>query len=100
MRKLNCWDFHKCGRGPDAGNREGFEPCPAATEERLHGVNGGENAGRCCWAIAGTMCDGEPQGTFSKKYKHCGRCAFYQKVKEDEREAFVPTIILFKRLER
>jgi hypothetical protein len=32
--------------------------------------------GRPCWAVAGTFCDGEVQGTFAKKLINCMDCDF------------------------
>jgi len=46
------------------------------------------------------MCLDEVQGTFAQKHKNCGKCDFYKTVKEEEDKAFVPTAILFERLEK
>lgn len=75
----------KCGREPDGEKVKELGVCPAASETRYHGVQGGVNAGRACWLIAGTMCDGEVTGTFAKKYSDCRKCAFYKKVLEEEK---------------
>jgi hypothetical protein len=55
MPKLNCWEFEKCGRQPGGIKVKELGVCPAATEKRAHGINGGINGGRACWAIAGTF---------------------------------------------
>lgn len=52
-----CWVKKDCGR----------EACPAYNNP----------CGRC-WLIAGTMCGGEVQGQFAKKYKSCIECEVYQ----------------------
>jgi hypothetical protein len=88
-RKLNCWEFKKCGRGP------GNEPvCPAATDARADGINGGDNGGRVCWVIAGTLCGGRQQGAFAVKIDTCLRCDFCQMVLGEEQaeacEGYVP----------
>lgn len=57
---LNCWEFKKCGR-------EITGDCAAVKK----------NAGRICWLVAGTMCGGEPQGSFAKKIRNCRLCDFY-----------------------
>lgn len=88
MKKLNCWEFKRCGRQPGGEYTRLLGVCPAATEERLDGVHGGKNAGRACWVIAGSMCEGEVQGTFAKKFGTCAKCNFYQKVKEEEKEKY------------
>ncbi len=84
MMKKNCWEFKKCGRevgGPNVGR---LGVCPAATEERLHGVHGGTNAGRACWVLAGTLCDGRVQGKFVQKFGECLLCDFFRLVKKEE----------------
>lgn len=87
-KKINCWEFKKCGREPGGKNVVKMGICPAATENSLEGIHGGKNAGRVCWLVAGTYCDGEVQGTFAKKIKDCIFCDFYQKVKEEEGKDF------------
>jgi len=82
--KQNCWEFKKCGRGPDAEHGNTGEPCPATTEKRLDGVHGGKNSGRACWAVAGTFCGGKIQGTHAAKYDVCKKCDFYQQVAAEE----------------
>ena len=68
-------------------------------EAILNGVHGGHMAGRTCWVVAGTYCDGGVQGIFAKKYINCKLCNFYQKVLEDEGKDFEITINLMKRLQ-
>jgi len=68
---------------------EGCNDCPATQEARFDGVHDGVNAGRTCWVVAGTMCGGEPQGTFAKKCINCIDCDFYQLVKEEEGANFL-----------
>jgi len=94
MKKLNCWEFKKCGREPGGINVPKEGVCPAATDPILKGVNGGDNSGRVCWIVAGTMCNGEVQGTFAHKFKSCEQCDFYKAVKEEEGEKFVPMEVL------
>ena len=79
--KKNCWEVMNCGRGPHNGN---VDICPAAKEGRLDGVHGGINSGRACWAVAGTLCNGETSGTFAKKMDNCLQCAFYRQVRTEE----------------
>ena len=83
MRKLNCWEFKKCGREPGGHNKD-QGVCPAAVDTNLDGSHDGKNAGRACWVVAGTLCEGEVQGTFAKKYAGCEQCDFYQAVVEEE----------------
>jgi hypothetical protein len=82
--KQNCWQVKKCGREPGGANVSHLGVCPAAIETALNGINGGKNAGRACWAIAGTLCDGKVQGTFAQKMINCLECEFYQQVVAEE----------------
>jgi hypothetical protein len=83
-RKVNCWEFMKCGREP-GGERVAEEGvCPAAVDSGVDGINGGKNGGRCCWAIAGTFCLGKAHGTNAKKHISCMDCVFYWTVADEE----------------
>jgi hypothetical protein len=86
--KKNCWEFTKCGR--ETGGRNAVEKgiCPAAVSDRYDGVHAGKNAGRACWAVAGTFCRGESQGTFAQKFRDCRACEFYKVVVEEEGSNF------------
>ena len=84
QHRLNCWDFKQCGREPDGQRAEELGVCPAAVEASFDGINFGKNAGRICWAVAGTCCGGKVQGTFAEKRKSCVSCDFYQKVQDQE----------------
>jgi len=88
MEKLNCWEFTKCGRQSGGENVNEYGICPASTTKKLNGVHGGINAGRACWVVGGTMCDGKLQETFPKKYESCMECDFYKKVKDEEASHF------------
>lgn len=80
MPKINCWEFKKCGRQPGGEKTAEFGVCPASAEARCQGINGGDNGGRSCWAIAGTLCGGQVQGSFAMKLKNCLSCEFYKSV--------------------
>ncbi len=97
MKKLNCWEFKKCGR-EQGGTRKDLGVCPVAVESRLHNEHGGKNAGRTCWVVAGTLCGGEKQGTFAKKYDTCEKCDFYKLVKTEEGPSYTLSIVLLKKL--
>jgi len=99
-RRLNCWEFQGCGREPGGANVAECGVCPAVLERRLDGVHGGKNAGRACWAVAGTFCMGSAEGTFAKKYKTCSLCDFYLLVREEEKDReIIPTFTILKILE-
>lgn len=98
MKKINCWEFKKCGR--ELGGENAFiELCPVATNILLDGVHGGTNAGRACWIVEGTLCDGEVQSNFAQKTGFCGQCVFYLTVKEEEAENLQMTHSLLKLIE-
>ncbi|MBI5057832.1 MAG: hypothetical protein HZB61_14565 [Nitrospirae bacterium] len=84
MAKLNCWEFKKCGREPGGVKSKEMGICPATTEASCSGMNAGKNAGRICWAIAGTFCGGKVQGDFAQKSVSCMSCEFFKSVKQEE----------------
>jgi hypothetical protein len=96
--KPNCWEFKKCGREAGGPNTAELGVCPASVENVLDGVHGGANAGRACWVVGGTLCNGAPQGTFAKKIENCLECRFYGLVKDEEGDGFVPIKDLFIRM--
>lgn len=83
-KKINCWEFIKCGREPDGAKAGKLGVCPAAIFKEADGIHGGKNAGRCCWVVAGTFCKGEIQGEFARKILDCLRCPFHDYVLEEE----------------
>jgi hypothetical protein len=87
--KKNCWQFKGCGRQPGGPRVDELGVCPASTDESSNGRNGGINAGRYCWRVAGTLCDGEIQGTWARRILNCSECDFLMHVKEEEGDSFV-----------
>jgi hypothetical protein len=84
MTLQNCWEFKKCERQIGGSNVNELGVCPAATNKEYNGINGGVNAGRICWAISGTFCNGKPEGTFCKKLISCINCNFFSQVKKEQ----------------
>jgi len=74
--KVNCWEYMKCGRGPEQEN----DVCPAASDPSFNAMNDGINAGRSCWLVAGSACKGSASGTFAKEFQNCRKCEFYKQV--------------------
>lgn len=99
MEKMNCWEFNKCGRELGGANAYELGVCPAATDITFDRIHGGTNAGRSCWVIAGTMCNGQVHGTFAQKHKNCGKCDFCNKVREEEGADLKTTIDLLSMCE-
>ena len=83
-KKLNCWEFMKCKREPGGARAGENGTCVAATDSSYDGINYGKNAGRICWAVAGTCCEGDIQGTFAEKRDSCTSCPFYKLIQEEE----------------
>lgn len=86
-KKLNCWEYMHCGRGPKGRHVSSRGMCPAAREQRLDHIHGGRNSGRVCWMVAGTQCGGTIQGSYARKHLACKRCDFYHKVHHEEGDA-------------
>ena len=82
--RLNCWEDRQCGREPGGPHAAELGPCPAATDITSDGVNTGENAGRFCWAVSGTLCSGQVEGAFQEKTEVCQECPFFRRVKYEE----------------
>jgi hypothetical protein len=83
--KINCWEFKKCGRESGGSNTAEYNTCPAATETSVHGINGGKNGGRICWAIAGTLSNEKIKGTFAREIFSCLNCDFFKLVRSEEK---------------
>jgi len=83
-RRLNCWEYQGCERGPGGRKSANGEQCPASTAEALDGRNSGKNGGRACWVVPGTLCDGMVSGPFEEKYHECRKCAFHARVQIEE----------------
>ena len=82
--RLNCWEHMGCGRQPGGERCEDLGVCPAAAELSHNGVNRGDLAGRVCWAIVGTICDGELRGTMGSNLDNCMKCDFFHAVAGEE----------------
>jgi len=90
--RKNCWEYSKCGYGPDEINslKKGM-CCPAASSTICNGINKGKDAGRFCWSISGTFCN-EVKGKVSCfKLCDCIRCPFLSLVIEEEGRNFLLT---------
>lgn len=98
--KTNCWEYKKCGREPNGSKVAELGVCPAATEIRVNGINSGKNGGRCCWAVTGTLCDGQVQGTHASKMSSCMSCDFFNRVISEEkpRQTYIPYDVILAKL--
>ncbi len=69
--RLNCWEIKNCGR----------ENCPAFRDADCR-----------CWLKVGTLCGGEVQGDFAKKYRSCFKCEVLKTVEKDEIQSLYENI--------
>lgn len=99
-KKLNCWEVMECGREPGGDKVAELGVCPVTEEEGAEGIHGGKNGGRCCWAIAGSLCKGEQQGNYAQKFGDCHRCKFYEMVKKEEMPQFKLGITILKEIKK
>lgn len=83
-KKQNCWEFNGCGREPGGKHAAEHGECPAAITITANGINNGKNAGRICWAVAGTFSDKKISGDHAQKIVSCVLCEFYKKVEQEE----------------
>ena len=84
MTNINCWESKKCGRELGGAKVEELGVCVASTGEEFDGINSGKQAGRVCWAVAGTLCGGSTQGEFAAKMDSCVKCDHYHAVSSEE----------------
>ncbi|MBI4300742.1 MAG: hypothetical protein HY677_06365 [Chloroflexi bacterium] len=89
MVRLNCWKVKNCGRMPGGSKVAEMGICPASVDTSSNGLNGGTNGGRICWAVTGTFCGGQVQGTFAQKELSCMNCEFFKHVKGEEGKSFL-----------
>jgi eukaryotic-like serine/threonine-protein kinase len=92
--RTNCWEYMRCGREPDGRHAKELGVCPAARDISHDGTNSGTCGGRFCWAVAGTLCHGQVQGTFAEKQTSCLECDFYKLVRAQEGSANIRTKFL------
>jgi len=91
MERGNCWEVKKCGREPGGANIGRLGVCPAALPIEYDGVNQGKEAGRFCWAVAGTLSGGQGLGTCVRRPRTCLVCEFLKQVIEEEGRGFLLT---------
>ena len=67
-RLLNCWEILNCGREKGGDKVEELGECVASKE----------GLGHSCWAVAGTLCGCEIQGTFAQRFGLCNVCEVFK----------------------
>ncbi len=86
--KLNCWELNRCGREQDGPKVNEKGVCPAAAYAKSDGVNGGNNGGRICWAIVGTLGSGSQSRQSPRYLLSCIVCDFFQLVRKEEGDTY------------
>jgi hypothetical protein len=89
--KRNCWEYMRCGKEVPVRRAGDGSVCPAALDSRFDGMHGGMSAGRACWVVGGTQCNGQVQHSYEQKRQGCGSCSFYKAVKAEEGRFFLLT---------
>ncbi len=86
-RRLNCWEYHNCGREQGGLMVPMLGLCPAASSMKHDGLNGGVAAGRSCWLVpnAGCRATAQPDGSV----RSCHECSFYRRVVTEEKDQTV-----------
>ncbi|MBN1943836.1 MAG: hypothetical protein JW849_11135 [Phycisphaerae bacterium] len=87
---VNCWEFMQCGREPGGRLARELGICPAARKSPYDSENEGRFAGRACWKVFGTFCEGHVERSMTRKALHCIDCPFAQKVAEEQGLDFNP----------
>jgi hypothetical protein len=88
-RKLNCWEFKKCGREKGGVLVDILGECPVSTAMKYDGLNDGIGAGRACWMVPDAAC--RTDATLQPRLNPCHTCEFYRRVVFEEEDN-----ILFK----
>ena len=85
-KKLNCWEFKKCGREPGGRNLALFGPCSVPAATGFNNINNGKNGGRSCWIIRESACEKIMRRCCVQEIRECRQCNFYRFVNEPEKE--------------
>ncbi len=83
-KKVNCWEYFKCGREPGGAKCGERGICGVAGAFELEGVNRGTAGGRVCWAVTES---GSAEAR-ADKFCRCIGCVFFRRVVAEEGRAF------------
>lgn len=86
----NCWEVMSCNREPGGIQTVEKGVCPAASDHVNWGRNRGQFAGRICWKVEETECEGGSLGDKAGKTRNCAECEFFEQVKREEGGGFEP----------
>ena len=68
---INCWEYKKCGQ--EKLDDRDKNKCPVVKLADF-------GAGKVCWLIHASRCDGKLQGGAGSKYMDCKKCSFFKKM--------------------
>ena len=85
--KLNCWEYHDCGRQKDGMFATQLGECPVSTAMKYDGLNEGHGAGRACWMVMDSACQRDARS--KGRSNPCHQCSFYRRVLFEEEEKVV-----------
>ena len=86
--KTNCWDETQCGREPGGAMTVNSEPCPVPLFVLADGFLGGNNGGRACTFVLGTLNEEERRRACAQSVDVCKRCSYYKKLKKKHKKSF------------
>ena len=89
-----------CGKESGGNKKDDQGVCPAAKPNSYNGANNGKYAGRFCWAVMSTQCNGKIQGAYAKKFLDCVNCDFFKKVQDEEGNEFILSPKVYKEIDR
>lgn len=81
-KKLNCWEFKKCGREPGGRNIAQYGICSIPVAVDSDGMNDGKNGGRACWLWRESACGDIMRKCSVEEIRECRECDFYKSVSE------------------
>ena len=83
-RKINCWEFQKCGREPGGKNIDKYGVCFVPVSIEYNGINDAKNEGRFCWSLRESACENIMRKCRVNEIKECRRCTFYIFIQESD----------------
>ncbi|MBF0125737.1 MAG: hypothetical protein HQM02_00850 [Magnetococcales bacterium] len=88
----NCWEKNKCGREPGGAKEKKLGTCPVATYVLADGFFGGQNGGRACIFIVGSLAPQDREGRCAAQVNgstpDCFRCSFFNSLRKKYKNSF------------
>ena len=87
-KKLNCWEFYKCGREAGGIHVEKLGECIVSLNKEYDTINHGRRGGRICWSIYGSLCQDQLEEKCTR-HDNCLKCEFLNRVRGEEKNNFI-----------